>query len=343
MSNLPKFYLFKRNNGIYYVGYFENGRKRWKSTGATLKADAHKAVSNLAGFLKDKLKEVTLGQFKAEFIPFAEGNYSKCTVEFYKAALERLLEMAGDCPLSGLTMQHVDNYKVNRLGVGKVSGVTVNRELQALRAAMNTGVSWKLLESNPFAKLQQVSIPERQPEFFTKNDFEKLLGLIGELWLKELVIIAALTGMRRGELVNLRWSDVDLSRRVIQIQSSATFRTKKGKRRAIPLSDIAFTILSTKAARTTNEYVFTKNGRRINDDHATKKLKKYVVQGKLPKGLHFHSLRHTFASWPVQDGVSLYEVQKLLGHSSSVMTQVYSHLQPEQLHQTVNRLQFALN
>lgn len=119
MSNLPKFYLFKRNNGIYYVGYFENGRKRWKSTGATLKADALKAVSNLEELLKDKLQEVTLSKFKADFITFAEGNFSGVTVDFYRTALERLLSMTGDCPLSALTMQHVDNYKVNRLGSGR--------------------------------------------------------------------------------------------------------------------------------------------------------------------------------------------------------------------------------
>ena len=157
------------------------------------------------------------------------------------------------------------------------------------------------------------------------------------------MLIAALTDMRRGELLNLRWSDVDLSRRVIQIQSNATFRTKRGKQRAIPMSDVAFNLMSSKAGRVTGEYVFTTKGWKINGDHATKKLKKYVVDAKLPRGLHFHSLRHTFASWLVQSGVSLYEVQKLLGHSNIAVTQVYSHLQPEHLHDTVNKITVTLN
>jgi site-specific recombinase XerD len=59
--------------------------------------------------------------------------------------------------------------------------------------------------------------------------------------------------------------------------------------------------------------------------------------------LHFHSLRHTFASWLVQDEVSLDEVQKLLGHSSIKVTDVYNHLQTEQLHSTVNRIEISLN
>ena len=58
------------------------------------------------------------------------------------------------------------------------------------------------------------------------------------------------------------------------------------------MSDIVLNLLRTKAGRAPGEYVFTKNSRKINDDHATKKLKKYVVDGKLSNGLHFHSLRH---------------------------------------------------
>ncbi len=73
------------------------------------------------------------------------------------------------------------------------------------------------------------------------------------------------------------------------------------------------------------------------------KFKYYVYALRLTDNrLHFHSLRHTFASWLVQDGVSLYSVQKLLGHSSNNVTQVYAHLQPEQLHSTVERLQIHI-
>lgn len=69
----------------------------------------------------------------------------------------------------------------------------------------------------------------------------------------------------------------------------------------------------------------------------------YVHKLGLNEKLHFHSLRHTFASWLVQNGVSLYEVQKLLGHGNISVTQVYAHLQPERLHSTVNRISITLN
>ena len=81
----------------------------------------------------------------------------------------------------------------------------------------------------------------------------------------------------------------------------------------------------------------------MEKDFISKTFKKCVLDAELDERLHFHSLRHTFASWLVQEGVSLYEVQKLLGHPSSSVTQIYSHLQPEQMHSTVNRIDLPLN
>ncbi len=349
MSIQSRFLLFKRANGFYYILFDQDGRRRWKSTGCTLKHEAIKSLTEFEQLFQQKQKEVTLSQFSADFLSFAKGNFAKCTVDFYRTAFDHLKSMVGDIPLSSLTMQHIDLYKVKRLAdnakysTANVSGATVNRELQALRAAMNTAVSWKHLEHNPFSKMAQVQIPEVTPSYFTKQDFQRLLNAITEEWLKELVVFAVLTGMRRGELVNLRWQDVDLQRKLIQIQSSPTFRTKQGKRRVVPMSEVVFNLLGSKAQRIRSEYIFHIKGYKINDDHASKKLKKYVGEAKLDPKLHFHSLRHTFASWLVQDGVSLYELQKLLGHSNIAVTQVYSHLQPEGLHSTVNRISLSLN
>jgi len=337
MSVPSKFSLFKRSNGFYYILFEKDGKRKWKSTRATLKTDALKALTEFKDLLASRQVEVTLSKFIDTFLPFARVNYSKCTVDFYEQALNRLRSMVGDRSLSCLTMQHLDQYKVKRLSEKK-SAATVNRDLQALRAAMNTATSWKLIKANPFSKMRQVQIPDTQPTYFTKSDFQTLMKGIADQWLKELIIFAALTGMRRGEITNLRWEDVDLKQRLIVIQSNPTFKTKHGKRRILPMNDIVFNLLAAKAGRATYEYVFHIGGRKIYDDHACKKLKKYIRQAGLNNRLHFHSLRHTFASWLVQDGVSLYEVQKLLGHSNIAVTQVYSHLLPEGLHSTVNRI-----
>lgn len=344
MSHPPeKLYLTKRSNGIYYVGYYVDGRRRWRSTGKTLKVDALNAMSNLEVLCKEKQRETTLSQFTSEFLAYGSSTHARKTREVYLNALGRFQRQFGDLCLGRITAKHLDLYAAQRLkctvpGGGCISPVSVNIELRSLRAAMSVAVRWNLLPVNPFRGMHQISTPEAPPTYFTKSDFQALLSAIKEEWLQEVVIFAVLTGMRRGEILNLRWENVNLQRRVILIQSSVSFKTKQGKRRVMPMSDTISSLLVNKFEKRVCDYVFHIDGRQINNDQATKGLKKYAWTAGLNKRLHFHSLRHTFASWLVQDGVSLYEVQKLLGHSNITVTQVYSHLQPEQLHSTVNRI-----
>ncbi len=337
MSPHGKFSLFKRSNGYYYILFEERGRTRWKSTRCRLKADALRALTKFAELIAARPNSASLEEFTKEFLEYAKVNHAKATSDIAAISLRHLKAVAGNALLPALTHRHLDRYKAKRLTDG-VSPVTVNVELRALRSIMNVALRWELIQKNPFAGLKLMTVPETLPQYLSKADFQKLFVTIKENWLKEVVGVAVLTGLRRGEILNLRWSDVDLIRRVIQIHSSGTFKTKRGKRRTVPLNEVAYRLLATKAAHTTSEYVFTFRGRKIAEYWLSHRFKFYIRKAGLPEGLHFHSLRHTFASWLVQDGVSLYAVQRLLGHSTIAVTEIYSHLQPEQLHSTVNRI-----
>ena len=340
-ANLTNLSLFKRSNGIYYILFQHEGKRRWKSTNCTVKCEALRALMAFETLFESSSKPASLSKFTSEYLEHARVNHAKGTVEIARIALDHLRTVAGDLLLSSLTYQHLDRYKSKRLT--EVSPVSVNVELRALRSILNVALRWNLIETNPFSKMQLVRTPDNPPSYLSKDHFQALLAIVKESWMKEVVVFAVLTGMRRGEIVNLRWQDVDLSRRVIHIQSSPTFRTKQGKRRTIPLGEVASQLLLSKATKVISEYVFTKKGTKIVESWLTHRFKSYVRTAKLGEQLHFHSLRHTFASWLVQDGVSIYEVQKLLGHASISVTQMYSHLQPEQLHNTVNRIQVTLN
>jgi integrase len=224
-----------------------------------------------------------------------------------------------------------------------VRPVSVNVELRMLKSAFSTALRWKLISENPCRDVPFAQVPDQAPIFITPADFGKLIQAISETWLKELVIFAVLTGLRRGEILNLRWLDVDMERGIINIQSSPRFKTKHGKRRTIPLNSTALEILRKKMEHPGGEYVFTLDGARISGDWVSHLFKRYVRNAELADDrIHFHSIRHSFASWLVQGGATLYEVQKLLGHSSSKVTEVYSHLQPEHLHATVERIPLLL-
>ena len=336
MSHNSKLYLFKRPNGIWYILNKSDGKARWKSTGCTEKSEALKKLAESKGITKEKPSSVSLLQFINDFLSYARTTYAKASVDIFLVCLRNLQILTRDCKIQEISYRHVDLYKATRLKA--VSPVTVNAELRSLRTIFNIAQRWNLIEFNPFKNVQLVRVPEVMPAFFSKEDFQKFLDAVGSHPLRDVFIFGVLTGLRRGEILNLKFSDVDLDRKIAQIQSSVAYRVKAGKRRIIPLSDQAVELLQNRKAKARCEFVFDYRGRQILGNHVTHVMKKFVVKAGLDRRLHPHSLRHTHATWLVMNRVSIYEVKELLGHSSVTTTSRYSHLVSSELHDAVNRI-----
>lgn len=103
-------------------------------------------------------------------------------------------------------------------------------ELKTLRAAFSLAIRWKLVSANPFAKIAFMKIPEQQPTYIRKEDFGKLILVIKEQWFKDIVTFAVLTGLRRGEIINLKWKDVDFQRRLYSSFKAARVSRPKQER-----------------------------------------------------------------------------------------------------------------
>ena len=336
-------FLARRSSGIYYLWYDDEfGRRRKVSTKTKLKSEATEFLRTFKRKSVVKVKQKRLADFTKEFLAYTQTTYSPATHDIYRRVLALLEKQVGNIPIGAITTRHIDQYKATRLKT--IKPVSVNIELRSLRAACATAKRWKLITENPCSEVRQIPVPDEPPVFFSVADLEKLLVVIEEGWLKELVVFAVLTGLRRGEICNLRWQNVDLTRRVVHVRSTATFRTKHGKQRVVALNNTALALLQSRMNRSPSEYVFTLDGHRIRDQHIGRLFKRAVRHAKLSDTrLHFHSTRHTFASLLVQNGASLYEVQKLLGHSNPRVTQVYAHLLPMQMHDTVNRIKVPVN
>ncbi len=160
--------------------------------------------------------------------------------------------------------------------------------------------------------------------------------------LKDIFTTAYYTGMRLNELLNMKWNWIDFTQEVIIIKNTDDFNTKNKRERVIPIHPKVKKIFQGYfqiANITKNSFVFfRKSGIKLNGEFISKQFKKAVRAAELNENIHFHSLRHSFASALVQLGVSLYAVKELLGHENIKTTQVYSHLTQSSLSNAVGLL-----
>jgi integrase len=256
-------FLSKTKFGYYYIWHKdEQGKKCKVSTRTKVKGEAYQVLANFKGLNTREPRSIGLQEFMAEFLAYASATYSKATVDMYRRALSHLVNIVGDTPLRKITPRQIDEYKTTRLMA--VKPVSVHIELRALKAAFNTAKRWRILAENPSEESPLPAVPDHVPVFFSVVDVQRLLSVIREAWLRDMVLLAVLTGMRRSELMNLRWANTDMERRVVQIESSATFKTKAGRRRTIPLNDAALALLRSRLGKSELEYVFFDRERRLN-------------------------------------------------------------------------------
>jgi site-specific recombinase XerD len=333
--------LFKRSNGIYYAILADSGgRRRWVSTGQRTRSQALKRFAELGQGSRKTLQSRTVQEFLSDFRAYAKNIYSAENLGIYERSFRSFVRHVGNLKLGAVSQRHVDLFKGRRLG--EVGKNTVNIELRTLRAAFYLAVRWKILAENPFKQVKLCPIDQQIPVYLSQKDFTTLLSIVPIGVFRDLIIVATLTGLRKGELINLRRVDVDLANRVLRISSHGNFRTKGGRRRVVPLHPLLVSILSRRLVEEQGEFIFSMFGRQLSPYAVSMRFKRYVQKAGLDERLHFHSMRHTFASWLVQSSASLYEVQRLLGHSSIRVTEIYSHLEPTNLHSAVGRLQIEM-
>ena len=325
----------EKKSGIYYIVSSNNGKRIWKSTKTRDRKKAYQLFSNNIPQKIETNQPQLLSQCIKEYISFVETTYSCKTLEIYKMALNHLAACTGDIRIDLITSRNIDLYKVFRMK--DVSPTTVNIELRALRTFFNVLKRWEIIDKNPCQGIKQIRIPEQTPLFFNEEQQADLIKAMSERWLREIVIFALMTGARRGEIVNLQWSDINFEAKTITIQSSLSYQVKTGKLRTVPMNETVYNLLKDKPVK--EGLVFKgKKGKRANDNFVSEKFREFVRKNGFDKRLHFHSLRHSFASVLVKKGKSLFQVQRLLGHSSSKITEVYAHLQSSDMHSVVDVL-----
>ncbi len=247
-------------------------------------------------------------------------------------SLKRLQPHFGGCDLSGLKRSYVREYVALRRGEG-VRDSTVQRELRFFSAAINfVRLEHDRLDlPNPVERLC-VASGDPRVRWISRSEASDLVRAVGLFarrpHLVNFVVLSLYTGCRKSELLKLEWSRVDLRRGVFMLEAA---HTKNGKRRVVPLSDVALEALKAQrewmkrnAAR--SPWVFgVQSGGRLT---TVQKAFQAACRRAGIDDFRVHDMRHTFASWLVMAGVSLHVVKDLLGHSSVTVTERYAHLAP---------------
>ena len=282
------------------------------------------ASPRLADFAERWLAEYVVGNLK----PSTQRTYAKrlrsCIVPY----------------LGAKRLEDIDVYAIERLKAHLACTLqprTVNKTLSVLRKCLETAIEWGIPARSP--RVKWLREPPRRFHFLSVAESDALLCAVQRDPWRLMVLCALRTGLRLGELIGLRWEDIDFERRQLSVRRSVSYgiesSPKNNRFRYVPLASDLFHELASK--RREGGWVFLHRGSPVTSSSATNALRRACEQAGL-RPLGWHVLRHTFASQLASDGHSLYKIQWLLGHSDPKMTQIYAHLAPSALHGAVERL-----
>lgn len=276
-----------------------------------------------------KKKDIGFDDARKKFEQWAEANKKPGTTKTYKECLRRLAESFSGMRLSALSPFLVEKHKQMRLKAG--ARVRANRELATLKALVNRMREWKLFEGeNPVANVKMTKEPRQRLRWLEADEEEQLLSASPEP-LRTLVLVGIHCGLRlRSEAMTLRWSDVDLARKVVTVQAAYA---KNGHTRSVPLNSVVRTALERLPRK--GDYVFAKASGMpyISARNFETACRLAGLSDVTP-----HTLRHTFATRLIEQGVDLRTVQELGGWSKMEMLVRYGHVSPSRKAEAVERL-----
>jgi len=322
----------KYHGDVYYADYHDAfGRRRRVSLQTTnLRAAQLKYAEllNRRNTLTEQIvKEVTWEGFKDRLFKFMALERAKNTIERTQIAIRYLEEVAKPRYLHEITpatLQGVKEFLLNK-GLGKHN---INRLMQALKAMMKLSEKWQLMPKQDWTVISKLKTSKGRVVFHTTEEVEKLLEACPSFDWKLVVLLGADAGLRRGEIANLRWNDVEFRHNQLYVAPDKTEHY-----RYVPMTPELREALEKAKNGARSEFVVNVGKRRTSKYFLTAFYRKIAKKAQVSSFLH--KLRHTFASQLVQNGVDLYTVSKLLGHSSIKMTEIYAHLAPDTLQRAV--------
>lgn len=327
--------IYKRGNNIYWISYAGlDGKVIRESSKSSKYRDAEALLIKRKQTIKEgkqpdikRIANHTFRELASDYLKWAERQRGFTEKKSY---VKGLVASFGQYPLRRFDTRMLEQDQTEMIQNGK-KPATVNRRLATIKHMFTKAVEWDMVEDEALKRVRRVKLLEENNRRLRFLSREECSALIAECdsHLKPIVITAVNTGMRKSEILKLKWENVDLQHGFILLD-----RTKNGERREIPINDTLKDILTALYQGTKEHprridvpYVFydPKTGKAYQD---LKKSFQAACRRAGIKDFRFHDLRHTFASHLVMAGVDITTVKELLGHKTLTMTLRYSHLAP---------------
>jgi integrase len=372
----------KENLKVYdvYYRYKDPSTGIWKQTskkGFRTKGEAEDFLLKVNTQLNDnsfvKPKKITVREYLKDWIEtYVECTLKKSTVSSYKSIVEQhIVPYLGNVELQKLTSSHIDRFYSEKLkngrldGKGGLSAKSVLYIHRILSEALGHALKKSYINNNPIKNITtSPKVPKYRAQIYNRDEILSLMQAIKDTDMEPPVVLAALCGLRRGEVLGLRWQDIDLknksiriSRQLIALDKGFDYDTPKSEtsRRELAIPQIVATVLESHAARQEqikqllgNEHEdnglvnCNNDGTPINPKNFSKKFANILKKYKL-KHIRFHDLRHSYASLMLVSGNSLKVTSELLGHSTiSLTADTYTHVIDDLKKEAANKIDNVL-
>jgi integrase len=335
--------------GTYYLRYKgSSGKTAHKKIARTTDislAEAHKAAKILRGEIvqgsdpraeRKSRKEIPLWNdfFELQYVPYAQPRKRTWAGDVQRNV--RIKERFGTKRLDEISRKEIEDFHTGLLDEG-LSPATADQHLALIKRSFNLAVAWEIIARNPAANVKLLRVDNKRDFYLNDEQLARLMQLLrtdSARTVCQLAMFLLATGARLSEATGATWAQIDRGHRIWRIPAA---NSKSKRMRAVPLNDQALAVLDEAGTEGKFEHVFI-NHRWINADGRRGKPIIWVhkvwnrirVEAGLTR-LRIHDLRHSHASFLVNAGRTLYEVQQVLGHSDPAVTMRYAHLSTKTL------------
>jgi len=323
--------LYKRkDSSVWWVRFTHRGCRIQQSSGTSerIKAEEYEAKLKSSFWEQERLGVKPIYKWNNAVVRYLNETQHKASRPSDISRLRWLDQFLNGVELHAIRRDLLDKILTAKKAEG-VENATANRVVELIRAILMKACNeWEWLDRVP--SMRMLPEPTRRVRWLTRNEADRLIAAL-PYHLADMVRFSLETGLRRSNVTGLQWSQVDLVRRMAWIHPD---QAKARKAIPVPLSSVAVAVLRKQIGKH-QANVFSFRGKpvyQVSTKAWRKALKRVGIEN-----FRWHDLRHTWASWHIQEGTPQHVLQELGGWSGPEMVQRYAHLSGEHLAQWVDR------